>query len=783
MPLDTPTCRQSFIDAFYDEKRGLKRVPASAIWEDWLKCHGLPIVLPVTFNQLQTKTTSVILIAANSNDFRRLNNEFRAFLGPSFSSGVMQSIGKQSFIYQHCGESCFAVRYLVPSEKYTSANSALSRWCNVWYLRQSVALPQRSEQSLDELLSESLSGFHRALAAKDRASALSAMQSIEDRALLETTNRIFLRIQFYAAFNEWSAILTDKHLTDTMRLTRPAAVTEALLQAVYWNWLSGLVSDLPQLFSVFRSQISTAFRPLFSTRGTLISREVLILFALYAICPENEADQDLDAYHDVLQISGIPTEEHEYLVKLGEFANVDVTPKKAQDIVPLSVETLLQQGQVDRALAQLSTEPPGFDKAVKALRYTYRDGSYWSRSLAWNSISELDPVTRQMFFSNIPQGKLDNWLGLMPRVPMELSLGLTDSLKTQLHQTHLIRPILESTVDDRTTSNLPNCWMDWVKQALQTALPSELLLEGAVAGVAEWNVANLDGRAEEFAETLDLLRDNATTRQLLVRSFPYVTRAFLDDPMYARASFGPIYSSLRWTLAYDLEDRSRTGLLIFYDLVAGQLMGAVSIKEYQTILDEMRLYWDGGGAADARLLLDQMDVLQCFTSLDPVRRMQLARMVFSKVSGWIQSNRLQPDVEDYARRLALEYGLDSLLPARQPIPLNEDMLTVETNWSKLSGKRVAIYTLMEPTGRRVQNLLSDLCPECRVDVNSERDGNKILENLAKTVDVFIVISGCAKHAATESIERYRPADKCILRPTGRGSSSVLNALSDYLRMT
>ena len=55
-----------------------------------------------------------------------------------------------------------------------------------------------------------------------------------------------------------------------------------------------------------------------------------------------------------------------------------------------------------------------------------------------------------------------------------------------------------------------------------------------------------------------------------------------------------------------------------------------------------------------------------------------------------------------------------------------------------------------------------------------------LEELARRSDVFVVCWRSAAHAATQIIERLRPTESATLYPAGKGSSSILRVIEEYL---
>jgi hypothetical protein len=133
----------------------------------------------------------------------------------------------------------------------------------------------------------------------------------------------------------------------------------------------------------------------------------------------------------------------------------------------------------------------------------------------------------------------------------------------------------------------------------------------------------------------------------------------------------------------------------------------------------------------------------------------------------------------FARQLASELGMKGLFKNAN-VSTNEDARDERYDpLSSLSGK-VAIYTLTESAGIRAKNTLRMRSPLCKVELSHDKSGNAHLRDLARSADIFVVATSSAKHAATIFIETNRLSKNSLIRPLGKGTSSILKALVDYL---
>jgi hypothetical protein len=99
---------------------------------------------------------------------------------------------------------------------------------------------------------------------------------------------------------------------------------------------------------------------------------------------------------------------------------------------------------------------------------------------------------------------------------------------------------------------------------------------------------------------------------------------------------------------------------------------------------------------------------------------------------------------------------------------------------RLAGRTIGIYTLTESAGRQASQAIIDLAPGAHVSTSADLVGSASLKALAQQCDIFIVATASAKHAATGFIQQSRPREKPLLFAAGRGFTSIIRALEDFL---
>jgi hypothetical protein len=194
--------------------------------------------------------------------------------------------------------------------------------------------------------------------------------------------------------------------------------------------------------------------------------------------------------------------------------------------------------------------------------------------------------------------------------------------------------------------------------------------------------------------------------------------------------------------------------------------------------------WDRFGARqNIDWVLDLLDLLADHPAPDKEVRLRLLQAVASRFQQFAAHGRtIQPQQWLLFRSRCSELGhpeLSALAPGldRQDA---DGSAAEDIGFEELAGRTVALYTLTERVGRRVAALLKELCPTVVVDVSNDKVCTERLRAAATNVDIFVMATASAKHAATQCIEANRPAVLPLLRSKGKGSASMLTALAEYL---
>jgi hypothetical protein len=109
--------------------------------------------------------------------------------------------------------------------------------------------------------------------------------------------------------------------------------------------------------------------------------------------------------------------------------------------------------------------------------------------------------------------------------------------------------------------------------------------------------------------------------------------------------------------------------------------------------------------------------------------------------------------------------------------VTEDNTTNEITKISLKDKLIGISTLTEKAGQRAAEMLQSLFPGVEIKLNHDKVATDKLKNLASSADYFIF---CNKSAAHQSYYAVKAINKDIIYCDGKGSSSIIRALTDAI---
>lgn len=603
--------------------------------------------------------------------------------------------------------------------------------------------------------------FELALRAGRRDEAESHLAYLRRHHRLDRLNLQFLEVQLRAELGLWSEIVGLPHFNDLAQVRRPVAVTDALLHALFEEFLSPAEEeeDVAALKQRFEDDIVPRSGTLFNIVAGLHSPVALKTVLLWAVLRDEDATGRTVWARLQAATPSLSAKELEFWTRIaGELPPLLVAAPVTSSTEVVAADPLVQAGaaffefRYEDAWELLLPLPSSSQRAGMLLQCAGAIGTLDTRGGATEAVLELPPDEREALISN----------PLLARVWNEWQREETGGTSS-------------------TAVAVPRNWLEWLTLVEDDRCGFTRLHDFASQGAREWDVsALLDdvGACEELERRLESLAGrNDLIHDRLFAGIPSLLGFLERDEAFPRPSLKPLFSRLRSILALYGETSDLSQWLVYADLCRVALDLGLNAQAYKELVDETELLWTGRIAlSNFEAALEVLDILWIHSCHNEEGRASLANRVFSWAHSPMESGRLDSELERICRQLARDYRLEKLLPS----------VAVQTQGEEasdpllfLSGKTVAIYSLMESTIQRVKELILARCPECQVELNHDKAASTALSNLARTADVFVAVAGSAKHAATNAITAARPQDKDTILVTSKGSSALLRALSSF----
>jgi hypothetical protein len=259
-------------------------------------------------------------------------------------------------------------------------------------------------------------------------------------------------------------------------------------------------------------------------------------------------------------------------------------------------------------------------------------------------------------------------------------------------------------------------------------------------------------------------------------ALPYLIHSLQSASDRPPDQLAPLLQTIMGILALT-KDCSTTDLKLWADLAESTLQMGLSTQAYTELMEQAILLWQTYQAPD---LIDWALNILDSTVLHPCRDLQARNSFLSAVFAGLAAfpQRLTELQLKLFKQLCKECGQPTLCDSleRESVDSPEPL----DLYSKLKKKSLAIYTLTQQAGERLKSLLETWFEGVTVVVSNDKVGSTSLRKMAENVDIFLVCTGSAKHAATNFIQEHRPKDRTTILVTAKGTTGMLNALLAHL---
>jgi hypothetical protein len=681
------------------------------------------VLLP--FRELADGPTAWFVCASSVQMLRVLQEEVRAFIGPSYAEERAQSRPLDS-ADQHALpliEAAGWVSFRLDSPTRRSDIRLLSQW---QLYEDLLSRRPRAPSYVPSTFHQIRASFDRALLARNEVAAQAAVAALRERFGLSAENRLYLEIRLSAAFERWEAIAQHPLLPRLIHLQLPPEtygdVMEALYRAHAQSFEAG--PTLEPLLDQFRSLIGVPALPLFKTRRTSRRPAVLKAFVL----------------HELLQ------DEPQWVVcerllkdlPLGAFGVVDPLVRERCAKSP-------QAADFEPAKAALSNEE--FDRAWELL-WVLPDSVDVLRGLIACARESSDPDKSAAILTRLDASET------AVRASVE-SASATRLANLRASHRPPAGPSERSSVffrwPDEPEERYIERWTEFVRAVDSKAL----LADGDVVAKAVDCLTHLAVDDPALFERLyplwhELFIERIDPNPLLVRVYLEMLEALRARDVFQRTDQELIHQIL--VAIVDSGD----------DASYRQAVNTVSMV-FDTIRSPQALGW----------ALDVCDSLSQRRVRDADARLRLLTQVVQACQEY--RSRLNSLQYYQLRVLAQEAQLDP------PDSLEaSDSQDGETSRPDETPYRVAIYSLDESATRRAVEILGSLYPHWVVTTNSDHVCTDRLKALAKKSDVFVFAWRCSKHAAYYCVKANSQKESLVMA-RGVGTTSLVAAAVEFLR--
>jgi hypothetical protein len=562
--------------------------------------------------------------------------------------------------------------------------------------------------------------FYESVVGNDRPQAEAALDELRGRALLGATNLRFLRVGMLSALGTPQELREDPSLKDISLLARPRAVTEALAEAADALVITPMIdSALDADLRSMAEGLETAWPALVTHSHQITNRPTARCYALGQSLQERPHERQLQ------ELAGRYT--HDPIISgVLQAVTVPQPPPQPTSPVPVTALSLFNNGEYEAALTMAITPPPDRSTAFIALAA---------------AVSLRDPVAATRALAFVDQ--------------------LSASDRSSLLASAVERSFVDSLQALTARERIPADWLDW----LHGDWPDrpDLLAEWS----QDWSrtAEYLAATADDLAGTLiDALNDSRRPR---VRNGIALFVEWLTAGGVPPSAVGLATTVFDVMLSSEPGKTERQAALVVLEEV---LTVGCTGREYGEIVKAVERQLPLIGPKDGLWLAQVVDLLTSHASPNPELRTTVIAQAAGIAQGW--TDRIDPGDALVLHLLFRSANTEFSLPEKQ-----DDAAQAVRPF-----RSVGIYSLMGSAIRVVTSWINQRWPDVTVKPSSEADNSKLLTSLAQGVDVMLVQTSHAKHAATAAIEVAITDPSRLVLVNGRGASSLMRALLEWTQV-
>lgn len=579
--------------------------------------------------------------------------------------------------------------------------------------------------------------FEQALLTQNEQRADACIEEWKLTGRLSHQNLRFLIVRKLAALGRWSQIVHNPdYLLSIVGMRLPARIQADLFEAIYHVYLIKYeqISDFEGLKKEFQEKVKNKYGNLFKTRRGINLSNVIKLFLLYEITRE---EPDTSVCDELLREYDQDENGYEYFRRIvNEFKQISAKP--GTDVIITNASGAFDDGDYDKALSLYLQCDINERVLVRILMCADFIGSMETSRRVWQVC-----LNNESLVAKIPE----RWRKFF------------EDLKGRFDLT--FKPVSD--------------WYSLIEFIYEGG-DSEQALKMAESGVIEWSISTILFSPEKTKSFADLLISTCEKNQPLSQDiFPYLYEAFTADTR-KEGKLLPVYRNLLFLIAY-AETLSDDDLELAKNLSIIMMKHETKADEYRNTIDLLSQIWEkkqsihyldwGLDIVESFAMYPSADFNATVSFFNSILQLAAQKKSHVNEGQWIILEQL---AEYYG---SVEY-ITSFKPKQAPTEQEKNLS------SFLEGKRIGIYTLEEPAGKRAKAVIEKLYTGVKVEINNDHEATSALINLAQTSDIFIFAWKSSKHQAFYCIQDNIKRKGNLIQSLGKGTTSILRSLEAFI---
>lgn len=677
-----------------------------------------PVIVPL----LVGPSSEYLAIGFSNEQASELRSLITANLGPSWSdfdgrpmslTGPFDQFSVLAVLLGG-GDAGWVFRFSPLADSKDEVRAAVAR-----LMRTIREVPPR-DAALAAPLGRLLGDFDAACARERRYAAESLLERLSADHRVAAMNRLFLRVQYLSAFEEWDNLKRLVDETPLVDVVRPSMVSDALARLA----LHELEMAAPDDISL---QTVERFGPLIGATSAIRSVQGAAYYVMWCLLrgePRSSVEERVaSAGWGLQQYSGLPV-----------LSNRS-TPKVPTTSKPPTFEE-----------AQRAHDECRWDSAAEILLKLPVDAKHLPLVVDLAHAADTT-LARDLLVLYLPllRGVVDN------RIDEHQSRKTTPAQVSAPFKEDMLR---------LWNTDLPLTARTVIRRRLADIGIAEAIKDGFLEDVADGIRQRMAWPVDEVAvdEGIDSSLELAT-----------LVRASGETPA-GLVPFGVAVLEM-WAHAHSAADRRR--LEHIADLLVDVLAWGVDPDGFRELIEILRAGWTPFVTdVDTALGVEVIESLLAFCPGSPDPVLPFAQAILVRI-GPHNARRIGLEVFDVARLLSQELGI----AADEGGLLDESRLKVSDRSPVVD--HVLVYSLMRDVADRARGLLSQRYPRVTFEVNDDHVSTVRLQAAVRRSDVVVIVDRAAKHAATRGIMKALDGRSPVYS-TGRGAASIIKAVEAHL---